>query len=49
MAFLAGHFWVVPGKEGGMPPQNRHYTLLLINHETAERLKIELVDLPFRG
>ena len=26
-----------------------HYTLLLINHQTSERLKIELIDLPFRG
>ena len=29
-----------------MPPPNPHYTLLLINHETGDRLKIELVDLP---
>jgi hypothetical protein len=30
-----------------MPPPNPHYTLSLINHETGERLKIELIDLPF--
>ena len=28
---------------------NAHYTLQLINHETAERLKVELFDLPFPG
>ena len=32
-----------------MPPSVPHYTLLLINHETGEQLKIELVDLPFPG
>jgi hypothetical protein len=32
-----------------MPPPNPHYTLELINHETAERLKVELIDLPFPG
>jgi len=26
-----------------------HYSLLLTNHETGERLKIELIDLPFPG
>jgi hypothetical protein len=31
------------------PPPNAHYTLFLINHETGERLKIELIDLPFPG
>ena len=28
---------------------NEHYTLELINHETAERLKVELFDLLFPG
>jgi hypothetical protein len=28
---------------------NAHYTLELINHETGDRLKIELIDLPFPG
>jgi hypothetical protein len=32
-----------------MPPPNAHYTVLLINHETGQRLKIELIDLPFPG
>lgn len=32
-----------------MPPPDPHYTLLLINHETRERLKIEMVELPFPG
>jgi hypothetical protein len=32
-----------------MSPSDAHYTLELINHETAERLKIELIDLPFPG
>ena len=26
-----------------MPPPDPHYALLLINHETGEQLKIELV------
>jgi hypothetical protein len=26
-----------------------HYTLGLFNHETGDRLKIELIDLPFPG
>ena len=32
-----------------MSPPKPHYTLELINHETTDRLKIELVDLPFPG
>lgn len=32
-----------------MPPPNPHYTLSLINHETGQHLKIELVDLPGPG
>ena len=32
-----------------MPRPDAHYTLSLINHETGERLKVELVDLPFPG
>jgi hypothetical protein len=32
-----------------MPCPDPHYTLLLINHETRARLKIELIDLPFPG
>jgi len=32
-----------------MPPPNPHYALSLINHETGERLKIEMVDLPLPG
>ena len=32
-----------------MPSPDPHYTLELINHETGDRLKIELIDLPFPG
>ena len=32
-----------------MSDPDPHYTLLLSNHETRERLKIELFDLPFPG
>jgi hypothetical protein len=32
-----------------MLPPDAHYALELINHETGERLKIELIDLPFPG
>jgi len=31
-----------------MPPADDvHYTLSLVNHETGQRLKLELTDLPF--
>jgi hypothetical protein len=33
-------------RRDGMPP-DPHYALSLINHETGERLKIEMVDRPF--
>ena len=32
-----------------MSDPDPHYTLLLTNHQTGERLKIELFDLPFPG
>lgn len=32
-----------------MPCRDAHYTLELINHESGDRLKIELIDLPFPG
>ena len=32
-----------------MPCPDTRYTLLLINHKSGERLKIELIDLPFPG
>ena len=32
-----------------MPPPDPNYRLLLVNHEAGERLKTELVDLPFPG
>jgi hypothetical protein len=32
-----------------MPCPDAHYTLELINHETGDQLKIELMDLPFPG
>lgn len=32
-----------------MPRPEAHYTLSLINHQSGERLRIELVDLPFPG
>lgn len=32
-----------------MPRPLPHYSLSLMNHETGERLKIELIDLPFPG
>ena len=35
--------------EGQMSRPEAHYTLSLINHQTGERLKLELVDLPFPG
>jgi hypothetical protein len=33
--------------KGNMPRPKAHYSLLLKNHQTGERLKLELVDLPF--
>ena len=48
IAFVAGHFWVVSIGDD-MPCPDAHYTLSLINHKTEERLKIELIDLPFPG
>ncbi len=31
-----------------MPPvSDPHYTLSLVNHQTGQQLKIEMVDLPF--
>ena len=31
-----------------MPPEeNVHYTLTLRNHQTGQKLKIEMIDLPF--
>jgi hypothetical protein len=32
-----------------MSDPDPHYTLSLINHVTGQRLKVELVDLPFPG
>ena len=32
-----------------MPSPDAHYTLELNNHKTGDRLKIELIDLPFPG
>lgn len=32
-----------------MSDPDPHYTLLLSNHQTGERLKIELFDLPYPG
>ena len=32
-----------------MSDPDPHYTVLLSNHQTGERLKIELFDLPFPG
>jgi hypothetical protein len=29
------------------PPDDVHYTLSLLNHQTGHRLKIEMIDLPF--
>jgi hypothetical protein len=46
--FVAGHSRV-GSLGGGMPSPDAHYTLELINHETGDRLKIELIDLPFPG
>jgi hypothetical protein len=40
---------VVEWLGGEMPSPDPHYTLELINHETGDRLKIELIDLPFPG
>jgi hypothetical protein len=33
--------------KGNMPRPKAHYSLLLKDHQTGERLKLELVDLPF--
>ena len=33
--------------EGSMPRPKAHYSLTLKNHQTGERLKLDLVDLPF--
>ena len=30
-----------------MSPDPPHYTLSLVNHETGQRFKLELLDLPF--
>jgi hypothetical protein len=30
-----------------MPEDDAHYTVSLVNHQTGQRLKIELIDLPF--
>lgn len=32
-----------------MPSPDTHYTLSLTNHKTGERLKIEMIGLPFPG
>ena len=32
-----------------MPCPDAHYSLSLINHQTGEQLKIELIDLLFPG
>lgn len=32
-----------------MPRPKAHYTLSLTNHQTGERLKVELIDLPMPG
>jgi len=29
------------------PPDDVHYTLSLVNHQTGQRLKLEMIDLPF--
>ncbi len=41
--------WRLRDYTGGMPRPEAHYTLSLVNHETGERLKVELIDLPFPG
>jgi hypothetical protein len=32
-----------------MSSPDTHYTLELVNHQSGDRLKIELIDLPFPG
>ena len=46
--FGTRHFWAGSVAKGMSDP-SPHYTLLLSNHQTSERLKIELFDLPFPG
>ncbi len=29
------------------PPSEAHYTLSLVNHQTGNKLKLEMMDLPF--
>ena len=29
------------------PPKDAHYTLSLVNHQTGQRLNLEMIDLPF--
>jgi hypothetical protein len=33
--------------KGNMPRPKAHYSVVLKNHQTGERLKVDLVDLPF--
>ena len=46
IAFVARLVALFPLK-ASMPRPNAHYTLMLKNHRTGERLKLDLVDLPF--
>ena len=40
--------WVPLHLEGTcIPPNDTHYTLSLVNHQTGQRLKLEIIDLPF--
>jgi hypothetical protein len=46
IAFVARLVGLFPLK-GSMPRPKVHYTLMLKNHRAGERLKLDLVDLPF--
>jgi hypothetical protein len=37
----------IPQYRKVMPQPDVHYTLSLVNHQTGQQLKLELIDLPF--
>jgi hypothetical protein len=48
IGFWGGHLSIVSVGGWDATP-DPHYTVVLINHETRDQLKIELIDLPFPG
>ena len=49
MGVGAVHLRVEPVRGGNVPLRFSALYAVVINHQTGERLKIELVDLPFTG